>query len=249
MARRDFTINAMADPARRTASLVDPFGGVADLERRELRTVGPTSFEDDPLRLVRALRFVSQLDFDLAPETLAQMEAAAPGPRARLRRADRRRDQGRRAWASCRSCCSAGEPARALLLARDTGVLDARDPGVRAARSATRSAPSGSRCRSTSTSSPSCRTPPTAAPARGAARRACSTISASRRRSATARATPHRARALADAILERLRYPTRVRHHVVADRRRVTPSRSTGRSTPASPAASSPSTATSSRAT
>ena len=78
MARRDFTINAMA---RRLAdgSLVDPFGGIADLERRQLRTVGPTSFEDDPLRLVRALRFVSQLDFDLAPETLSQMHDAAPG--------------------------------------------------------------------------------------------------------------------------------------------------------------------------
>ena len=95
MARRDFTINAMA---RRLAdgSLVDPFGGVDDLERRQLRTVGPTSFEDDPLRLVRALRFVSQLDFELAPETLSQMHARRSRPCARVRRADRRRDQGRR---------------------------------------------------------------------------------------------------------------------------------------------------------
>ena len=72
MARRDFTINAMARRLE-DGSLLDPFGGVDDIGRRQLRTVGPTSFEDDPLRLVRALRFVSQLDFDLAPETLAQM--------------------------------------------------------------------------------------------------------------------------------------------------------------------------------
>ena len=63
MARRDFTINAMAIRLD-GGDLLDPFGGVADLERRELRTVGPTSFADDPLRLVRALRFVSQLGFE-----------------------------------------------------------------------------------------------------------------------------------------------------------------------------------------
>ena len=78
MARRDFTINAMAIRLD-GGDLLDPFGGVADLERRELRTVGPTSFADDPLRLVRALRFVSQLGFDLAPETRAQMEANVHG--------------------------------------------------------------------------------------------------------------------------------------------------------------------------
>ena len=78
MARRDFTINAMAIRLS-DGSLVDPFHGVDDLERRELRTVSPTSFADDPLRLVRALRFVSQLGFELAPETEAQMHDAASG--------------------------------------------------------------------------------------------------------------------------------------------------------------------------
>ena len=76
MARRDFTINAMAIRLS-DGTLVDPFRGVDDLERRELRTVAPTSFADDPLRLVRALRFVSQLGFELAPETEAQMHEAA----------------------------------------------------------------------------------------------------------------------------------------------------------------------------
>ena len=121
MARRDFTINAMA---RRLAdgSLVDPFGGVDDLERRQLRTVGPTSFEDDPLRLVRALRFVSQLDFDLAPETLSQMHGAAPG----LAHVSAERIGGgikADAQGELSKLLLGLKPARALLLARDTGVL------------------------------------------------------------------------------------------------------------------------------
>ena len=114
MARRDFTINAMAIRLD-GGDLLDPFGGVADLERRELRTVGSTSFADDPLRIVRALRFVSQLGFGLAPETRAQLEAnARAGPC--LGRADRRRDQGRWAGraleAAPRARARTGAPAR-----------------------------------------------------------------------------------------------------------------------------------------
>ena len=75
--RRDFTINAMA---RRLADdhLVDPYGGQRDLEARVLRTVSPTSFAEDPLRIIRGLRFISQLDLDPAPETLEQMRQEAP---------------------------------------------------------------------------------------------------------------------------------------------------------------------------
>src|SRR3954471_18056848 len=62
MRRRDFTVNAMARRLS-TGELVDPVGGREDLERGVLRTVSPTSFAEDPLRLVRALRFVSQLGF------------------------------------------------------------------------------------------------------------------------------------------------------------------------------------------
>src|SRR5690348_5516539 len=62
MRRRDFTVNAMAKRLA-TGELVDPLDGRTDLERGLLRTVSPTSFAEDPLRLVRALRFVSQLDF------------------------------------------------------------------------------------------------------------------------------------------------------------------------------------------
>ena len=121
MARRDFTINAMARRLE-DGSLVDPFGGVDDLALRQLRTVGPTSFEDDPLRIVRALRFVSQLDFDLAPETVAQIEAAAPGlahiSAERIGGGIRADGQG-----ELSKLLLGRKPARALRLARDTGAL------------------------------------------------------------------------------------------------------------------------------
>src|SRR5256885_3910744 len=64
MRRRDFTVNAMARRLE-DGTIVDPLDGRRDLERRVLRTVSPTSFAEDPLRLVRGLRFVSQLGFEL----------------------------------------------------------------------------------------------------------------------------------------------------------------------------------------
>ena len=74
LARRDFTVNAMALelPA---GTLVDPFGGLDDLAGGLLRTpVEPeVSFGDDPLRMMRGARFTSQLGFDLEPATLAAM--------------------------------------------------------------------------------------------------------------------------------------------------------------------------------
>ena len=58
-ARRDFTINAIGyDPRSRT--LLDPFGGIADLHARRLRCVDPRSFVEDPLRLFRALQFAAR---------------------------------------------------------------------------------------------------------------------------------------------------------------------------------------------
>ena len=77
MRRRDFTVNAMARRLE-TGELVDPLDGRADLEARRLRTVSPQSFREDPLRLVRALRFVSQLGFEPDEELLAQMREEAP---------------------------------------------------------------------------------------------------------------------------------------------------------------------------
>jgi poly(A) polymerase len=78
LARRDFSINAMALrlPER---ILVDPSGGVEDLVAGRLRTPGPAevSFGDDPLRMLRAARFTSQLGFTATNETVQAMSAMA----------------------------------------------------------------------------------------------------------------------------------------------------------------------------
>jgi tRNA nucleotidyltransferase (CCA-adding enzyme) len=121
MQRRDFTINAMA---RRLddGTLVDPFGGQEDLRRGILRTVSPRSFVEDPLRLVRGLRFVSQLGFDPDESTLAQMRAEAP----RVRLVSGERIGGGIAadgMGELSKLLLGAQPAKALALARDTGVL------------------------------------------------------------------------------------------------------------------------------
>lgn len=73
LARRDFTVNAIAADSKR---IIDPFLGRIDLERRVLRTVGePTvRFREDALRILRGLRFASQLGFALEPDTLCAMK-------------------------------------------------------------------------------------------------------------------------------------------------------------------------------
>ncbi|MHB9092594.1 MAG: HD domain-containing protein [Chloroflexota bacterium] len=78
LSRRDFTINAIAQDAT-TGDLIDPFDGTADLRRRVVRAVGVPAerFAEDPLRLLRAVRFAVQLDFDIAPETATAIQATA----------------------------------------------------------------------------------------------------------------------------------------------------------------------------
>jgi len=78
LARRDFTINAMAlDLA--TGALVDPFGGQVDLSAGVIRAVGKPAerFAEDPLRLLRAVRFVAQLGFEIEPHTRAAIRQCA----------------------------------------------------------------------------------------------------------------------------------------------------------------------------
>lgn len=79
LARRDFTINAIAEDE--DGKLSDPLGGVRDIEARLLRHAGP-AFVEDPLRVLRAARFMARfadLGFQVAPETLALMQEMAKG--------------------------------------------------------------------------------------------------------------------------------------------------------------------------
>lgn len=79
LARRDFTINAMALQAR-DACLVDPWNGIGDLQNRRIVAVGDAveRFNEDPLRILRAARFAAQLDFEIDEATQAAMLATGP---------------------------------------------------------------------------------------------------------------------------------------------------------------------------
>lgn len=74
--RRDFTINAMAIKLDGANEIIDPFGGVKDLKERRIQTpLDPEkTFDDDPLRMMRAVRFASQLQFSIDPETLLSIK-------------------------------------------------------------------------------------------------------------------------------------------------------------------------------
>ena len=83
LAQRDFSCDAMAVPLSEAAdgrmedTLVDPYGGLADLRAREIRAIGPTVFVDDPGRLMRAPRLAAQLGFTISDETRRQVRRDA----------------------------------------------------------------------------------------------------------------------------------------------------------------------------
>jgi poly(A) polymerase len=114
--RRDFTINAMA-VSLPEHKFTDPYGGLADLARRVIRTPGTPqeSFGDDPLRMLRAARFVAQLRFTVAPA----VRHAMAGLREDLGRitAERIRDE------FVKLMCGA-DPIAGLRLLVDTGLAD-----------------------------------------------------------------------------------------------------------------------------
>ena len=73
---RDFTINAMAIPVDSPQRLVDPLGGAIDLRAGRLRACSETSFQDDPLRILRGVRLALAFDLNIVPETRKQMRQA-----------------------------------------------------------------------------------------------------------------------------------------------------------------------------
>src|SRR5262249_40606332 len=123
MERRDFTINAIAKRLE-AGEILDPLHRRRALHPGTLRTTSPMSFRDDPLRIVRGLRFVSELRLAPDEDTLAQMREWAP--QVRLVSAERiggglaADGQG-----ELSKLLLGPHPAKALRLARDTGVLTA----------------------------------------------------------------------------------------------------------------------------
>jgi poly(A) polymerase len=114
LSRRDFTVNAMAI---RLPSLVfvDPYDGLGDLSRGVLRTpsTAEQSFDDDPLRMMRAARFAAQLGFDVDPGVVTAIEAMAE--RIEIVSAERVRDE-------LVKLINAPQPRLGLRLMVDTGL-------------------------------------------------------------------------------------------------------------------------------
>lgn len=84
LSHRDFTINALAYNLAlgwplRTDVIIDPYGGVRDLEDRVLRAVHPNTFQEDPVRMLRAVRFMAELDFTLHPDTVKLIQRDCQG--------------------------------------------------------------------------------------------------------------------------------------------------------------------------
>jgi len=115
LARRDFTVNAVAYDALEDR-LIDPFGGVADLEAQRLRTVGRAEerFGEDGLRVLRAARFVATLGFALDDAT----RAAIPTALAAFERVSKERVRDE--WLKI---MKARIPSRAFDVMRDSGIL------------------------------------------------------------------------------------------------------------------------------
>jgi hypothetical protein len=118
LARRDFTVNAMAIPLRRP-ELIDPQGGLADLEAGLLRALHPGSFRDDPTRALRAARYAARFGFSPEPQTLEWLRSADLGAVS----ADRRD-------ADLLRIAAEPHPAEGFQLLEDWGLLELRPEGA-----------------------------------------------------------------------------------------------------------------------
>lgn len=122
LARRDFTINAIAlDDSK--GHLVDPYKGQKDIESRVLRTVGIAAerLEEDALRLMRAVRLVAELEFALDADTAAAIKEKSPNLKHISR--ERVRDEFVR-------ILNSKQPMMALVLAQQLGILEYISPDL-----------------------------------------------------------------------------------------------------------------------
>ncbi len=119
LARRDFTINAMAIPLRGEPRLIDPHGGREDLEAGLLRVLHPRSFEDDPTRAIRAARYAARFGFEPEPETAVL-----------LRRADLGTVSDDRREAELLRLAAEDEAPRAFALLSEWGLVELRPGGA-----------------------------------------------------------------------------------------------------------------------
>jgi tRNA nucleotidyltransferase (CCA-adding enzyme) len=123
LARRDLTINAIAEDEH--GSLVDPYGGVRDLEQRLLRHVSP-AFVEDPVRLLRVARFAARfapLGFTVAEETMSLLQQM-------VRDGEVDHLVPERVWAETRKALGEAQPSAFLRVLRESGALAVLFPEV-----------------------------------------------------------------------------------------------------------------------
>ena len=119
LARRDFTVNAMAFPLGSDGELLDQHGGLDDLRSGLLRVLHERSFIDDPTRALRAARYAARFGFELESET-AQL----------IRETDLSTVTEDRIDNELRRIAGEDDPAAALRLIAEWGVMPALDPGA-----------------------------------------------------------------------------------------------------------------------
>jgi tRNA nucleotidyltransferase (CCA-adding enzyme) len=120
LSRRDFTVNAIAQAA--DGSLIDPYNGIADLKAGVLRHVS-AAFSEDPVRILRAARFVARFGFSIAPETLERMRAMVANGEVDALVAER-------VWQELARGLMEKNPSRFITTLRDCGALKKIFPEV-----------------------------------------------------------------------------------------------------------------------
>jgi tRNA nucleotidyltransferase (CCA-adding enzyme) len=125
LARRDFTVNAMAislDPGT-YGRLLDPFRGLADMSLGRLRIMHPDSFRDDPTRILRGIRFASRFGFAFERRTLARLKIC-------LREGCMGTVSGKRVYTEIGLTCKEGGVLRAFKMLEKYGILESIDPAL-----------------------------------------------------------------------------------------------------------------------